>query len=171
MRDEIPSLRLAVHVSKFYEWLDRENWDYIRSASFVEWSEGVWPKDEVAAWYNSLSCYVYPSSAEGWSGTPRESMFLGVPTIITAIPMHADLVQSGFCGIIPADGLEPATYEGGVFGAWSRVRTEDIAQAIKEVYQDQCVAVQRARKGARWIEEKWLDADLQLALRHLLRTV
>jgi hypothetical protein len=33
------------------------------------------------------------------------------------------------------------------------------------------VATQRARKGARWIEEKWLDADLQLALRHLLRTV
>jgi glycosyltransferase involved in cell wall biosynthesis len=27
LRDEIPSLRLAVHVSKFYEWLDRENWD------------------------------------------------------------------------------------------------------------------------------------------------
>jgi hypothetical protein len=79
---------------------------------------------------------------------------LGVPTIITAIPMNADLVHSGFCGIIPADGLEPATYEGGVFGAWSRVRTEDIAQAIKEVYQDQCVAVQRARKGARWIERE-----------------
>jgi hypothetical protein len=96
-------------------------------------------------------------------------MFLGVPTILTAIPVHADLVQSGFCTAIPTDGLEPAAYEGGVYGAWSCVRTEDITRAIREVYCNLGEVEERARSGARWIEDRWFDAEMQLALRDLLR--
>ncbi len=43
----------------------------------------------------SQNCYAYPSSGEGWSFTPRESLFLGVPTVVSAIPVHAELRAPG----------------------------------------------------------------------------
>ncbi|MEZ4548823.1 MAG: hypothetical protein R3B51_14430 [Thermodesulfobacteriota bacterium] len=53
-------------------------------------------EDGTSEWYAGLSCYVFPSSGEGWSFTPRESLYLGIPTLITDIPVHDELVRSGY---------------------------------------------------------------------------
>jgi glycosyltransferase involved in cell wall biosynthesis len=167
---EIPSLRLAVHVARWYDWLDRSVWRHVAEAPFVEWSEGVRSRDEVAAWYASLSCYVYPSSAEGWSFTPRESMDLGVPTVVSAIPVHDELVRSGFCTAIPSRRSEPALYEGGVFGEWSAIEADDVVHALREVYGDPESAERKARDGSRWIEERWSNDETLLGLRSVVES-
>jgi glycosyltransferase involved in cell wall biosynthesis len=164
----IPSLRLAVHVARWYEWLDRSVWRDVAAAPFVEWSEGVRSPGEVAAWYASLSCYAYPSSAEGWSFTPRESMYLGVPTVVSAVPVHDELAGSGFCTVIPAGRPEPAAFEGGVFGEWNAVETDDVVRALAEVHGNPAAAEEMARDGARWIEQRWLDDETLLALREVV---
>ena len=161
---EIPSLRLAIHVAKLYDWLDPKTWDAVKSSPFVEWSEGVWTQERVADWYQSLSCYAYPSSAEGWSFTPRESIFLGVPTVVSDIPLHADLIASRCCAAIACDGLEPATFEGGTFGHWHHVTIEDIARVLRKVHRDHSAWIERAASGALWIEKKWMDISFQRTL-------
>jgi glycosyltransferase involved in cell wall biosynthesis len=168
LRRAIPALRLAVHVARWYDWLDASAWRDVAAAPFVEWSEGVRSRDEIAAWYASLSCYAYPSSAEGWSFTPRESMYLGVPTVVSAIPVHDDLVRSGFCTVIPARGREPAVYEGGVFGEWSAIGTDDAVRALLGVHDDPAAAESKALDGARWIDERWSGDEMLRGLRGVL---
>jgi glycosyltransferase involved in cell wall biosynthesis len=166
----IPELRLAVHVSHWYDWLHPGTWDDVRSAPFVEWSEGVRTNEEIANWFGRLSCYAYPSSGEGWSYTPRESLFLGVPTILSAIPVHAELVNSGFCTPIPVRGTEAAAFEGVTSGTWGRIDVDDVAGAIREVYVDPRGAETRAAEGARWIESRWLDADTRRCVLDVVAT-
>lgn len=168
---EIADLRLCVHVSKYYDWMDRRIWDRVKTEPFVEWSEGVLSSSDLALWYQNLSCYVVPSSGEGWSFTPREAMYLGIPTVLTSIPVHQELTDSGYCTVIPTDGLEPAVFEGAVFGQWSRVRVEDISQAILDVYRTPKQIEHKAYCGAKWIEDKWLNADVRRKLADLMQSV
>ncbi len=169
LRGTIPRLQLAVHVPRVYEWMDGSSLDSIRSAPFVEWTEGSKSEAEMAAWYHRLSCYVFPSSGEGWSFTPRESLYLGVPTILSDIPVHRELVASGFCRVIPTRGLEDSDFEGRVFGQWHRIETEDIANAIRDLYRGYGPHFVKALEGSRWIEDLWPNEGTQQQLLHLLR--
>jgi hypothetical protein len=46
----MPSLRLAVHVATYYEWLNSANWNEIKSAGFVRggasWIANRWQNAE-----------------------------------------------------------------------------------------------------------------------------
>lgn len=159
-----PDLRLSVHVATWYDWLDRAAWDDVRADPMVESTLGRLDDSDLARWFAALSCYVYPSRAEGWSFTPRQSLFLGVPTVLSDIDIHRDLAASGTCEVIPARGSEPAAFEGGVFGAWDRIEPLDIADAIARVLSDPHAARQRAEAGARWIESRWLQTEAQAEL-------
>jgi glycosyltransferase involved in cell wall biosynthesis len=161
LRPRWPALKLAVHVAIWYDWLDRGRWDALRADPLVDWSEGRMSVEALAAWYGSLTCYAYPSSAEGWSFTPRESLFLGVPTIVSDIAIHRDLVASGYCHVVPNRGLEPARFEWGVFGDWERIDADDIAMVLEQVLSDPTAAQRRAQAGAEWIEQRWLDSEAQ----------
>lgn len=162
LQKQIPGLKLVVHVPMFYQWLDRSEARNIRSAQFVEWSEGRWTEEKLADWFHDLSCYVFPSSGAGWSSTPRESLYLGVPTIISDIPVHNELVVSGFYRVIGSKGLEDAQYEGNKsLGQWHRIDTEDIARAILDVYKNYGSYLIRSLQGSHWIENKWSNESLQ----------
>nr|VFJ57238.1 MAG: hypothetical protein BECKDK2373B_GA0170837_106425 [Candidatus Kentron sp. DK]VFJ69723.1 MAG: hypothetical protein BECKDK2373C_GA0170839_12281 [Candidatus Kentron sp. DK] len=73
----IPELKLAVHAATYYDELDPAWFDTMKKADFVLYSEGKKTEQELAAWYGNLSAYCFPSSGEGWSFTPRESLYLG----------------------------------------------------------------------------------------------
>ncbi|MGA7879104.1 MAG: glycosyltransferase [Desulfoferrobacter sp.] len=162
LQTQIPGLKLVVHVPTFYQWLDRSETRIIRSAQFVEWSEGRWTEEKLADWFHDLSCYVFPSSGEGWSFTPRESLYLGVPTIISDIPVHDELVASGFCKVIGSKRLEDAQFEGNnTFGQWHCFDTEDIARAIMDVYKNYGSYSIRSLQGSHWIENKWPNESMQ----------
>ena len=171
LHPEIPSLRLAIHVSRRYDWLDPAALEPFRRSPIVEWSEGRLSDAELGAWYGRLSCYAFPSAAEGWSFTPRESLYLAIPTLVSDIPAHRELAAGGYCTLIPARGCEPAATEWGVFGEWSHVRVEDVRRALAEVYEDRDRAAERARAGSRWIAGRWRNEDVEADLRRLLDTV
>lgn len=161
---EIPGLRLAVHAARLFGDMLTPEMSLIKLSPFVEWTEGAMSEDEVAQWYGGLSCYVFPSSGEGWSFTPRESLYLGIPTVLTDIPVHRDLIDSGYCKEIPVSGKQDAVYEGRIFGKWDRVCVEDIEDSIRDLYLNYGSYYIKALQGSRWIENKWTNESSQQML-------
>ncbi len=168
---KIPGLRLAVHVATLFGWMYTPFLGLIESTPFVEWTEGFLTEDQISRWYSGLSCYVFPSNGEGWSFTPRESLYLGIPTILSDIPVHRELIESGFCKAIPVNGKEDADYEGGVYGQWDRVSVQDIEDAIWDVYQNYGSFLIRAMQGSRWIENKWTNESSQQRVLEFMRSL
>jgi glycosyltransferase involved in cell wall biosynthesis len=143
----------------------------MENSPFVEWTWGAMTEEWTAEWYGELSCYVFPSSGEGWSFTPRESLYLGIPTILTDIPVHRELVESGYCGVIPVSGREDAVYDGNTYGQWDRVSVQDIEDALWDVYRNYGSYLIRAMQGASWIENKWTNEDSQQTLLEYMRSL
>jgi len=168
LRPKIPQIKLVVHVPHYYDWFDPSPLEEIRSSPFVEWSEGFLSEDAIGEWYHRLSCYVYPSSGEGWSFTPRESLYLGVPTLISDIPVHAELIQSGYYGTLQTAGLESADFEGNAFGQWHRVEVAAIEKAVLDLYRHYGEYQVRALQGSRWIEKRWPNYRMQQQLLNFL---
>ncbi|MEM9557230.1 MAG: glycosyltransferase [Acidobacteriota bacterium] len=168
LRSSIPGLRLAIHVAELYDWLDPSSLEELKEAPFVEWTVGGRTTKEMGAWFRRLSGYAFPSSGEGWSFTPRESLALGVPTLLTDIPVHRELVESGCCIVIPTRGQESARAECGTFGSWASVAEEDIRRAILELFHDLSGARRRARRGARWIATRWPNGEVESRVRSIL---
>ena len=168
---EIPGLRLAVHVAKAYSGMFTPQFALVKHTPFVEWTEGRLTEDEISKWYGRLSCLVFPSSGEGWSFTPRESMYLGIPTVLTDIPVHRDLTVSGFYKEIPVSGKEDAVFEGKVFGEWDRVSVEEIENSIRDLYQNYGNYYIKALQGSRWIENKWTNESAQQRLLEFINSL
>ena len=166
--NDIPHIKLVVHCASFYEWLDEDQFSHIKNDPLVTWSGGKYKPDQIARWYHGLSCYIFPSSGEGWSFTPRESLYLGIPTIISDIPVHAELVNSNFCQVIPARGLKNADFYGHIYGQWANITEMDIEVAIREVYNNYSYHLALAAQGAEWIETKWLNEEVSEKLLVLL---
>jgi glycosyltransferase involved in cell wall biosynthesis len=167
----IPELRLHIHVAFFYDWLDATPFEIMKADDMVSWTMGKHTADQVAAWYHQLSCYIFPSSAEGWSYTPRESMYLGIPTIISDIPAHRELVESGFYKVIAPGGREPADFGGVIHGNWDYIATDDIKQAIADMYQRYQHFSALAAEGAEWITDKWKNEDIGDQIQRLFCTL
>jgi glycosyltransferase involved in cell wall biosynthesis len=167
----IPEIKLTVHFSSFYEWMDRHQFDAFKNDLLVDWSSGKYNDDQIAAWYNKLHCYIFPSSGEGWSFTPRESLYLGIPTIISNIPVHRELVDSSYYHVIRNAGREAANFDGQVFGKWAVITEKNISEAILDVYSNYPHCRELASWGARWIETKWANEEVLEMLMVLMRSL
>ncbi len=168
---KIPGLRLVVHSSMFMRGMYTPEVALMERSPFVEWTWGEWTDERTGEWYRNLSCYVFPSSGEGWSFTPRESMYLGIPTLLTDIPVHREIIESGFCKVIPVCGKEDANYEGNAYGQWDRVSLGDIEDAVWDVYRNYGSHLIRAMQGARWIENRWTNEGSQQQLLEYMRSL
>ncbi len=135
----------------------------------VIWSEGKYNDQQLSDWYNNLSCYIFPSSGEGWSYTPHESMYLGIPTIVSDISLHEDLIRSGFCKAIKTAGIEPANFNGRIHGNWANVDDDEIEKAILDVYSNYTHFQDIAAKGAEWISKKWPNEEVRQELLKFLK--
>jgi mannosyltransferase OCH1-like enzyme len=169
---EIPGLRLTVHVP------DLKRLGYftpqlavIKFSPFVDWTEGALSENELSKWYSELSCYVFPSSGEGWSFTPRESLYMGVPTLLTDIPVHRELVESGFYGVIPVREKEDSDFNGKIYGKWDSVSVEDIEKAIMDLYSNYGMNLIKAIEGGKWIENKWTNESSQQRMLEFLQSI
>lgn len=167
----IPEIKLAIHVPVFYDWLDERIFSEIKNDPLTEWTTGKFNNDQISDWYNNLSCYIFPSSGEGWSFTPRESLYLGVPTIISNIPVHRELAESNFCKVIDHQEEENVNFNGHDWGQWARIEGDDIADAVLEVYENYQHYTQLALQGAQWIEDKWFNEEVQQQLVKLIKSL
>ena len=123
--------------------------------------------DEIDRWYSELDAYIYPSSGEGWSFTPREAISLGIPTIITDIQVHQELVESGFYLSINSNQWEPAYYEflDGNCGEWKTYSVPQIKDAIVEMMDNYEYWYDLAETGKNWIAEEsstWEHSEKRL---------
>lgn len=168
---KIPGLRLAVHSALLFPSIYTPEVALMENSPFVEWTWGAMTEEWTAEWFGNLSCYVFPSSGEGWSFTPRESLYLGVPTVLTDIPVHREIIEPGYCGVIPVSGREDAVYDGNFYGQWDRVRVSDIEDAILDVYRNYGSYLIRAMQGAGWIENKWTNEGSQQTLLEYMRSL
>ena len=63
-----------------------------------------------------------------------ESLYLGLPTLVSDIPVHEVLIWAGYCTVIETVGLETADFERTPCGRWYRVEGDDIEKSILERY-------------------------------------
>ena len=110
----LPNIILKVHISKYYTELTPIV--FPNNDNFII-SYGYKNDNEINEWYSSLDCYIFPSSGEGWSYTPRESLSLKIPTIISNCLVHRDLTK--YCKVIELP-----------------VTINNIESSIEEVYND-----------------------------------
>ncbi|MEW6146127.1 MAG: glycosyltransferase [Thermodesulfobacteriota bacterium] len=167
----IPGLRLVVHSALKYSGIYTPEVYLMENSPFVEWTWGAKDEEWTSEWLSRLSCYIFPSSGEGWSFTPRESLYLGIPTLLSDIPVHKEIIESGFCRAIPVSGKEEAKYEGNTYGQWDRVSVNDIEEAIWDVYRNYGSYLIRALQGGRWIENKWTNESSQQMLLEFMRSL
>ena len=86
----------------------------------------------------SFDCYVLLSKAEGFSVTPKETIALGIPTIITNNTAHRTICESGYVYGVPSELRKTATYSGlglGDCGDDFNCTVEDARKALREVYK------------------------------------
>lgn len=167
----IPQLKLHIHVSSFYDWLDATPFLKLKSDNMVVWTSGKYDNKQISEWYHRLSCYIFPSSGEGWSYTPRESMYLGIPTIITDIPVHKELIESGFCKVIKTAGREVADFHGAFHGNWAKIEVSDICEAILEVYHRYDYFSAQALLGSNWIANRWQNHEITQRLSEFMNAL
>ena len=82
------NITLKLHISHYYDWLQPINFP---NDEKFDVSYGYKDNDALNEWYSSLDAYIFPSSGEGWSFTPRESLSLEIPTIISNCLVHQEL--------------------------------------------------------------------------------
>lgn len=110
---------------------------------------------EYQEYLKTLDCYVLPSHSEGYSISPRETMALGIPTIISNNTAHITLCNSTFvrpieCTIPVAADREPYGVDVGEIFDCS---VTDLRKALRDVYENYSLYLEKAKKGREWVKQ------------------
>lgn len=119
-------------------------------------------KQEYLNFMSSLDCYVSLTKGEGYSITPRESLALGIPTIITNNTAHKTICQTGFVCGVKSEIAEPAYYATleGYHGYHFNCELKDARAALREVYENYDAYLSKAQQGRHWVRQ-YLHSSLQ----------
>lgn len=160
----VTRLNGAVHLDIQAPWLvtpEQAMW----SSPYVTLSVGRKTDDEIAEWYSRLDGYIYPSSGEGWSFTPREALAMGIPTILSDIPVHDELMP--YVCSIESEIYEDAYYEflKGTCGMWKAYTVDMITNALIDFANNYTHYRIKALEAANWIADKWQWDDILAQLK------
>lgn len=146
---EAYNVRLHIHCPKLLN-KKQEKW---HNLPFIKLTTGDLSNEQISQWYSELDAYIYPSSGEGWSFTPRESMSLGIPTIITDIPVHQELIESNFYLPIISDKWDDAYFEFllDTCGRWKLYSVQNIKDSIIQAIEEYDRWYLQAQKGKEWV--------------------
>ena len=173
---QVSGLQLQIHIPTRYAETDQMWLEEIAQQKFIQLTQGIKTEQELVDWYAGLSAYCFPSSGEGWSFTPRESLYLGIPTILSDIPVHQELIASGYCQAISTSGDQPGVYKAYqqnqlvnvACGYWSRISSETIAEAIHQVCRNYPYWQEQARLGQDWIKDQWTNEASLATVKHII---
>ena len=146
LKTKIPNIELKVHISKYYSELKKI--DFPQNEIF-NISYGFKTDNKINEWYSSLDCYIFPSSGEGWSFTPRESLSLSIPTIISNCPVHRDLSNYSCMIELP-------------------ITVENIKQSILDVYNNKLKYKNLAIRGSEYVKTNNKNEDMIKSLKNLI---
>lgn len=101
--------------------------------------------------FMETDCIVSASVGEGFSIIPREGMALGIPAIVTNNTAQSTICASGLVVAVPADIPIPAQYPWeGDFGLQYDCKVEDLAAAMREVYDHYDQYLSKAPQYRAW---------------------
>lgn len=122
----------------------------------IELHTNAMSQKEYLEFMKSVDCYVFPSGGEGFSITPRETIALGIPCILSNNSAHKTIVNSGFVIPVKAEKQVPAKYE--VFknkqiGNFYNCDSNDLGKAMLDVKANYNKHLDKARKGREWVSQ------------------
>ncbi|MDR3646455.1 MAG: glycosyltransferase [Candidatus Babeliales bacterium] len=107
----------------------------------------------------SLDSYVILSKGEGFSITPRESLALGLPTIVSNNTCQKTICNSGFVYSVKSDIKEPhITVDQTTFGFDFNCEIKDARRALREVYNNYEYYSELAQKGRHWANQYSIES-------------
>lgn len=128
----------------------------------IEFLNTCFSKREYIKFMSDLDCYVFLSAGEGFSITPRESMALGIPCILSNNSVHKTICETGFVKSVNAHIKRPIYYDilGGYHGNGFSSSVNSASKALKEVYSNYDYYLKKAHSGRNWVK-KYLPERLQ----------
>lgn len=125
-------------------------------------------QNEYIEFLSSLNCYVLLSKGEGFSITPRESLALGIPCIISNNTAHQTICDSGWVLSVKSEIQEPAYHS--LFkqfcGYQYNCKIQDVVNAMKEMINNYFIYYKQAQFGRAWVKQyNWKNLkDMYLTL-------
>jgi len=105
---------------------------------------------------DSIDCYTFPSMGEGFSITPRETLALGKPCIVSNNTCHKTICNSGFVVPLPANTKVPAVYEvfgNQTIGNYYKGSTNDLSKLMEDVSSNYDEYLAKASGGREWVKQ------------------
>ncbi len=118
------------------------------------------PWNEYIEMMSSMDCYVNISQGEGFSITPRESLALGIPTIVTNNTAQKTICATNFVRSVPSNIQVPAFRRASneQVGYQFNCRLEDVQAALRDVYKNYQNYLAKAHEGREWVKQyRWPD--------------
>lgn len=126
----------------------------------IKFSCSLLSEYELDTWWKDISCYVIPSSGEGFSHTPREALMRGIPTIVSNWSAHESLVKLGVVRHISPSSFESA-YKAVLFnrsvGNHALFSSDDLSSEMEYVMNNRNECSQSALMGRQYLieNESW----------------
>lgn len=167
----------------------RKSWELVAQAFSVELPESQYPdarliiktretgtgvrfkNERITTWRDDspdmsdvlaqADCLVFPSKGEGWGMPPREAAAMAIPTIATrSSGMNVGI--DNWC-TVPLDVRRVESVMG-YGGCWDMPDLDEIAAAMRWVYDNQAEARAKALQGSAWLRENqtWEHSARQL---------
>ena len=104
--------------------------------------------------FQQVDCYVNIATGEGFSIQPREAMALGIPVIATDNTGQKPICNSGLVRVVPSPYAIKALYPfPGDFGSQYQCRTEDVVEALRDVYTNYETYLQKGPEARSWASQ------------------
>jgi len=113
-----------------------------------------WTEEELAALYNSASCYVLPTRGEGWNLTVMEAMATGLPVITTNWSAHLDFLNDTNGYLISVQGFVPSNPSNPRL-MWAVPSKNHLKQLMRHVYTHPSEAAMKAQIGRQTVTEHY----------------
>lgn len=128
--------------------------------SNIEITNDALPWNDYVNMMSDMDCYINISQGEGFSITPRESLALGIPTIVTDNTAQKTICASGFVRSVRSDIKIPCIEDGNEVGYKFDCKEKDVRKALKDVYKHYSVYLAKAHQGREWVKQ-YLWSSLQ----------
>lgn len=126
--------------------------------SNIQVTNNALPWKDYIEMMSSIDCYVNISRGEGFSITPRETLAMGIPTILSDNTAQKTICETDFVKAIRSDIGVPA-YCGKVnerVGYQFDCRLADVQKALREVYENYSKYLAKAHQGREWVKQfRW----------------
>lgn len=135
-------------LSSLKKWIEEEK------ITNIELNLNRLSQEEYLQFMSSLDCYVNVAKGEGFSIPPREALALGLPCILADNTAQQTICRTGYVKPITSQIQEPAWFE--VYlqyhGHWFNSSVEDVAQGLKDVYENYPDHLEKAKRGRAWVK-------------------